>query len=112
MHPMPQVLDAESTLTDRYQTTIPEIVRSKLRLRKRDKLHYKIMADGTVVLSRVEPAEESDLALAGFLAFLAGDLHDRPHAIHAPGEEQRARARSLTGDADVDLNASLDPADE
>ena len=109
---MRQVLDVESTLTDRYQTTIPETVRSKLRLNKRDKLHYKIMSDGTVVLSRAEPAEESDPALAGFLAFLADDLRDRPLAIRALGEEQRARALSLTGEADVDLDARLDPEDE
>jgi antitoxin PrlF len=109
---MRQVLDVESTLTDRYQTTIPETVRSKLRLNKRDKLHYKIMADGTVVLSRANAADESDPALAGFLAFLAGDLRHRPHAVRALGEEQRARAMSLTGDADVDLDAPLDPADE
>jgi len=109
---MTQVFDVESTLTDRYQTTIPETVRSKLRLNKRDKLHYKIMSDGTVVLSRADSSEQRDPALAGFLDLLAGDLHDRPHAIRVLGEEQHVRALSLTGDADVDLNARLDPADE
>ena len=33
---MPAILEAESTLTDRYQTTVPEIVRRALRLDKRD----------------------------------------------------------------------------
>ena len=33
-------LQVESTLTDRYQTTVPETVRRVLRLGKRDKIHY------------------------------------------------------------------------
>jgi antitoxin PrlF len=37
---MPATLEAESTLTDRYQTTVPETVRRALRLRKRDKIQY------------------------------------------------------------------------
>ena len=35
---MPATLEAESTLTDRYQTTVPETVRRALRLGKRDKI--------------------------------------------------------------------------
>jgi antitoxin PrlF len=109
---MNHVLAIESTLTDRYQTTIPETVRRILHLDKRDKLHYKIMSDGTVLLSRAESAEESDPALAGFLHFLATDVRARPHAVRALGEEQRARARALVGELKVDLDAKLDPADE
>jgi antitoxin PrlF len=37
---MPATLEAESTLTDRYQTTVPQTVRRALRLRKRDKIQY------------------------------------------------------------------------
>ena len=39
---MPVNLEVESTLTDRYQTTVPETVRRALRLGKRDKIHYSI----------------------------------------------------------------------
>jgi antitoxin PrlF len=39
---MPTSLDVESTLTDRYQTTVPETVRRALRLGKRDKIRYSI----------------------------------------------------------------------
>jgi antitoxin PrlF len=35
---MPATLEAESTPTDRYQTTVPETARRALRLRKRDKI--------------------------------------------------------------------------
>jgi bifunctional DNA-binding transcriptional regulator/antitoxin component of YhaV-PrlF toxin-antitoxin module len=41
-HAMPATLEAESTLTDRYQTTVPETVRRALRLGKRDKMRYTI----------------------------------------------------------------------
>lgn len=109
---MNPILETESTLTDRYQTTIPETVRSRLGLGKRDKLHYKIMSDGTVLLSRVNNVQENDPALAGFLTLLANDLQNRLAAVRPLGRVQRARARDLIGDVDVDLNEKLDPADE
>lgn len=49
---MSAVLNTQSTLTDRYQTTVPDIVRRALGLGKRDKLHYTIRASGEVVSSR------------------------------------------------------------
>ena len=71
---MNTTLEAESTLTDRYQTTVPEPVRRALKLGKRDKIHYAIRADGEVVLSRVQVAEESDPVLQAFLQFLSQDM--------------------------------------
>jgi antitoxin PrlF len=41
--------EAESTLTDRYQTTIPDPVRKALHLNKRDKIHYTIQPNGQVI---------------------------------------------------------------
>ena len=38
---MPATLEAESTLTDRYRTTVPDAVRRALQLRKRDKIVAK-----------------------------------------------------------------------
>ena len=55
-HAMPATLEAESTLTDRYQTTVPETVRRALRLRKRDKIQYVIRPSGEVVLTRASDA--------------------------------------------------------
>jgi antitoxin PrlF len=46
-------LEAESTLTDRYQTTVLEIVRRALKLGKRDKIQYTMRPSGEVVLTRV-----------------------------------------------------------
>ena len=59
---MPATLEAESTLTDRYQTTVPETVRRALRLGKRDKIHYTVRPSGEVVLTRVDATEDADPA--------------------------------------------------
>ncbi|MFM2325744.1 MAG: hypothetical protein RL244_2623 [Pseudomonadota bacterium] len=40
------VLELESTLTDRYQTTVPTAVRNALRLGRRDRIRYQVMEDG------------------------------------------------------------------
>ena len=57
---MEVTLEVESTLTDRYQTTVPEIVRRALKLGKRDKIHYAIRPSGEVVLTRVEARDGED----------------------------------------------------
>ena len=49
---MAATLEVESTLTDRYQTTVPETVRRALQLGKRDKIHYTIRPGGEVVEER------------------------------------------------------------
>ena len=63
-------LEAESTLTDRFQTTIPSPVRQALHLDKKDKIKYIIQSDGSVLMQRAETAE-TDPVLELFLSFLA-----------------------------------------
>ena len=75
---MPSTLEVESTLTDRYQTTVPETVRRVLRLGKRDKIHYTIRPGGEVLLTRAAVAEENDAVLGQFLGFLARDIASHP----------------------------------
>ena len=53
---MSDILKVESTLTDRYQTTVPETVCRALQLGKRDKIHHAIRPGGEVVLMRAEDA--------------------------------------------------------
>ena len=67
------ILKSESILTDRYQTTIPEVVRKALHLGKRDKIHYRVQSNGNVLISRVEN-ETEDPAIVEFLNFLATDI--------------------------------------
>ena len=102
---------AESTLTDRYQTTIPEPVRTVLGLSKRDKICYSLQADGQVVISRVDPAE-SDPILGKFLNFLAQDMAQNPQHLQAINADLRRRLQSLVADIEIDLDAPLSEEDE
>jgi antitoxin PrlF len=109
---VPAVLEAESTLTERYQTTVPETVRRALRLGKRDKIRFTIRPDGDVVLTRAVVPSSEDPVIGHFLHFLASDMtahHERFAAIHT-GLVQRIQ--SLVGDVDVDLDAALTADDE
>ena len=109
---MPTVLETESTLTDRYETTVPEAVRRTLKLGKRDKLHYTIRANGEVVLTRATSAAGDDPALGAFLGFLAADITRHPERLQAIDGGLVARIQSLTEGVEVDLDAPLSPEDE
>ena len=109
---MPATLDAESTLTDRYQTTVPETVRRALRLGKRDKIHYTIGPDGKVVLTRSSRDEEADPALGTFLGFLARDITEHPERLKAVDAGLLQRIQTLVGGAQVDLDTRLSTDDE
>jgi antitoxin PrlF len=105
-------LQVESTLTDRYQTTIPETVRRALRLGKRDKIHYAIRPDGEVVLTRAAAGDGDDPALAPFLGFLARDLAEHPERLRALDAGLAQRIQTLVGAVEVDLGAPLSADDE
>ena len=109
---MPATLEAESTLTDRYQTTVPETVRRALKLGKRDKIHYTIRPDGEVVLSRAAPAEGDDPLLGQFLGFLAQDIAAHPDRLQSVDAGLMQRIQSLVGGVEVDLDAPLSADDE
>jgi len=103
---------AESTLTDRYQTTVPEPVRLALKLSKRDKLRYELRPDGSVVMTRAERAGEEDPILEQFLEFMARDLTSHPERLRTIDPGLRDRIQALVGKVDVDLDAALSPDDE
>jgi antitoxin PrlF len=102
----------ESTLTDRYQTTVPKNVREALQLKKRDKIRYDIQPNGTVCVSRVDTREQDDDVLEHFLEFLADDIKKHPEKIQAIQPELVQRVKSLVQDVDLDLDAPLSPEDE
>ena len=104
-------LEAESTLTDRYQTTVPETVRRTLKLKKRDKIHYTIRPSGEVVLTRAD-APDDDPVLGQFLDFLAADITRHPERLHSLDAGLVQRLQSLVGGIDVDLDAALSADDE
>ena len=101
---------SESTLTDRYQTTIPSEVRKALGLSKRDKIRYTISSNGQVILSRAEHTEE-DPALSQFLSFLAHDISVNSHHVRAVNSELVNRTQSLVADVDFDIEAPLPDED-
>lgn len=109
---MSATIEVESTLTDRYQTTVPETVRRALRLGKRDKIHYTIRPGGEVVLTRAEASEGDDPVLGEFLGFLARDIASRPERLQAVDAGFIQRLQSLVGGIEVDLDAALSADDE
>lgn len=107
---MPPVLEAESTLTDRYQTTVPRAVRRALGLGKRDRIHYAIRPGGQVVLTRVDPADPADPALAVALRRLAQHLATHPEQALALDAEVVARIEALADELCAEAGARLEPA--
>ena len=105
-------LEVESTLTDRYQTTVPETVRRALQLGKRDKLHYTIRSDGEVVLTRATTTENDDPVLGQFLDFLTRDMANHPERLLAVDGGLARRLQSLVGRVEVDLESALSLHDE
>ena len=109
---MATTLEVESTLTDRYQTTVPETVRRALNLRKRDKIQYIIRPGGEVVLMRATEGNQDDPVLNQFLDFLAQDIAANPERLQVIDDSLAHRLKSLVGSIDVDLNAPLSENDE
>lgn len=109
---MAATLEVESTLTDRYQTTVPETVRRALKLGKRDKIRYSIRPGGGVVLTRADAAEGADPVLGQFLDFLAADIMRHPERLQSVDAGLIQRLQSLVGGVDVDLGAALSADDE
>jgi antitoxin PrlF len=104
-------LCSESTLTDRYQTTIPDPVRKALGLKKRDKICYTIQSNGQVVISRADQTE-SDPILGQFLNFIAQDIEKNPQRLQAISSDLVSHVKSLVAEVDIDLDAPLSAEDE
>src|SRR3990172_1912202 len=107
---MRATVELESTLTDRYQTTVPDGVRRALKLGKRDRIRYLVQSDGSVVMRRAESTE--DPVLGSFLDFLGRDIAAHPRHVRVIDAGLAKRMRTLTKGVKVGLEASLDPTDE
>jgi antitoxin PrlF len=102
----------ESALTNRYQTTVPQLVRQALGLRKRDRIRYAFRPNGEVVLQRVGSGNpDDDPALAPFLALLEQDISRHPERLQAIQADLVERVRDLVEGIEVDLNEAL-PAED
>ncbi|MEN9660265.1 MAG: hypothetical protein RLZZ443_194 [Actinomycetota bacterium] len=106
-------IQTESTLTDRYQTTIPEPVRKALNLSKRDKIVYRETDEGVVTITKAESAaDELDPVALAFLSFLEARMLAEPSALTSIELARLERLRELTSGVLADLDAPLDPADD
>lgn len=107
-------IEIESTLTDRYQTTVPDTVRRALKLGKRDKIHYSIQPDGAVILTRASQRslEENDPLLDAFLHFLENDMVKNPERLHKLNMAAVNDIQQLVGHVNVDLEEPLRKEDE
>ncbi len=105
------ILISESTLTDRYQTTVPDPVRKALHLNKREKIRYTVQADGQVLLSRVDQ-HDNDPILDQFLSFLAQDISVNPQHVQAISSDLVDRVQNLVSGVEIDLDSPLSEEDE
>ncbi|MER0239005.1 type II toxin-antitoxin system PrlF family antitoxin [Fulvimarina sp. MAC8] len=103
--------DAVSTLTERYQTTVPRAVRKQLQLGKGDKIRYRTSSDGRVYIEPVY-SEELDPALGPFLDLLENDIRSHPEHLKVFGGNLHRRIEALVGDIEVDLDEAISPDDE
>jgi antitoxin PrlF len=108
---MGTAIEDDSTLTDRYQTTVPASVRRALKLKRRDRIHYTVRPNGEVVLSRASDEPNQDPVMINFLAFLERDLREHPNNIRPVTASVFSEAERLTADIEVDLDETL-PGDD
>ncbi|WPC98654.1 type II toxin-antitoxin system PrlF family antitoxin [Proteus terrae] len=73
-------LEADSKITERHQTTIPASIREALHLSGGDRIHYKLLSTGDVLISRHSDGSK-DPVMASFLNFLAQDITNHPQTI-------------------------------
>ncbi|NER24993.1 MAG: type II toxin-antitoxin system PrlF family antitoxin [Symploca sp. SIO1C2] len=102
---------ANSTLTDKYQTTVPDTIRQHLGLDKQDTISYSIDSNGQVIISRLQQPEEEPVK-GKFLSFLARDMSENPQRIQPINVGLVERIQSLVADVKVDLDATLSEEDE
>ena len=82
----------ESTLTSRYQTTVPAAVRRWLNLNKGDRITYQAEGSGRV--------------------YIEADIARHPERIEPIGRPMVERMQELAGDVEIDLDARLPAEDE
>lgn len=104
---MPAPLEAESSLTDRYETTVPQAVRRALGLRPHDTVRYRICPSGEVVLTRATSPRSGDPVRGPLLETLTPDMAaSAPERFRAVDAECVQRLQSLVGGTDADRGAA------
>ena len=106
---MGALLEIEATITERGQTTVPSAIRKALGVGRNDKVMFRQMDDGSVVIAPVSADREAaDPVISNFLAFLERDMAARPAALVPLTGELLERGKALVEDVKVDLDAPLE----
>lgn len=105
------IIEIESTLTDSYQTAVPEAVRRALLLSKGDNIRYSIRPSGEVVLSRAEVSKD-DRVMDHFLTFLVREIDKRPHHLQPLDADFAKDIQSLVEGVEIDLHVPLAEGDK
>lgn len=100
------LVEAESTLTDKYQTTVPVAVRKALGLSKRDRLLFTVLPNGDITLKKSNTFEE-DPSINAFLEFLERDMIQNPQKLTALSKSRVAQWRKLTRGVQINLDEPL-----
>ena len=108
----PAIFEIEATITERGQTTVPAAVRKMLHVRKRGRVVFRGMPDGTVVIaSKDEDEPHTDPVISQFLGFLERNMTERKDAIRPVPQSFLNDLRELS-DGEIDLDGPLTGDDE
>lgn len=105
---MGKLLEIESTITERGQTTVPAAIRKALGLKRSGKVLFQQMDDGTIAIApKTDDDDGDDPVIGNFLAFLERDMMQRPEALTPLSRELLERGDRLVEGIEVDLDAPL-----
>ena len=103
-----EIPEIPATITERGQTTVPAAIRRMLDLGKRDRVVFRGLSDGTVVIAKKEDADaHEDPVIGKFLGFLASDMAGHPRRIRPVPRGMITRGRALVEGVTGDLGAAL-----
>ena len=103
---MATLLEENSTITAKGQTTIPKAVRQALGVDRGGRITFRVDEQGVTVLRASE--EHNDPTVDAFLSFLATDMDSRPEALTALSNSLAEQIQELTLGITVDLNAPIE----
>jgi antitoxin PrlF len=100
------VVEAEFSLTDRHQTTVPETIRRALKRARRHKIHDTVKPSGEIVMARADAVKE-DGALGPLLHLLTRDINAGPERFQPLSVDFLERISVLTDGIEYDIHAAL-----
>ena len=108
MQKIAEILEIPATITARGQTTVPAAIRKMLALGKRDRVVFRGLADGTVIIAKKDlEVERRDPVIDKFLKLLANDMATGADRILALPSDLLSRGMALVEGVECDLDSVL-----